>query len=306
MTGGPEAERGVRHGAPPSPEPTRVMRITDCHVHVHPWREMRPEIVEVLRRGQPDADWLEALMYDPRLLLALMDEDGVDRVGLVNYPAPEVMGTDLRTILHAARYAEADPRRLLWYGGVHPRHTRDPAGDVDALADAGMRMLKVHPNHQALPANAYADGLDAQAAIYRRCAERDIPVLIHTGTSIFPGARCKWGNPLELDDVALDFPDLQIVLAHGGRPFWMGEAFFILRRHANVWFDLSGIPPKSLLDWFPKLAELERKLLWGSDWPSPGVTRMRKNIDQFLALPLSDAVKRAALETNPDRLLPAR
>jgi uncharacterized protein len=233
-----------------------------------------------------------------------MDEEGIDRVGLVNYPAPDVMGTSLRTILHAARYAEADPRRLLWYGGVHPRHTTDPAGDVDALADAGMRMLKVHPNHQALPANAYADGLDAQAAIYRRCEERGIPVLVHTGTSIFPRARSKYGHPLELDDVAIDFPDLRIVLAHGGRPLWMAEASFVLRCHANVWFDLSGIPPKSLLDYFPRLAELEAKLLWGSDWPSPGVRGMRRNVDQFLALPLDARVQRAALETNPERLLP--
>jgi len=283
--------------------PLADVRITDCHVHVHPWREMRPDIVALMRGSLADSERVEAMMYDPRLLLELMDQQGIARVGLVNYPAPEVMGTSIETILHAARYAEADPRRLLWYGGVHPRHAKDPAGEVDALADAGMRMLKVHPNHQEMPANAYADGLVAQAAIYRRCEERGIPVLIHTGTSIFPRARCKYGNPLEIDDVALDFPDLRIVLAHGGRPFWMGEAFFVLRRHRNVMFDLSGIPPKSLLEYFPRLGELQDKLLWGSDWPSPGVTSMRRNVDQFLALPLPDAAKRAALETNPERLL---
>lgn len=279
------------------------LRVTDCHIHIHPWREMRPDVVALMRQG-PDAERLEEVMYDPALLLAIMDEDGIDRVGLVNYPAPEVMGTDRRTIEHAARYAAAAPDRMLWYGGVHPRHTTDPAGEVDALVEMGMRMLKVHPNHQALPANAYADGLDAQAAIYRRCEELGVPVLIHTGTSIFPRARCKYGNPLEIDDVALDFPELRIVLAHGGRPFWMGEAFFVLRRHRNVWFDLSGIPPRSLLEWFPKLAELEHKLLWGSDWPSPGVPRMRRNVDQFLALPMAESLKRAAVQTNPERLLP--
>jgi len=168
----------------------------------------------------------------------------------------------------------------------------------------GMRMLKVHPNHQALPANAYADGLRAQAEIYARCESLGIPVLVHTGTSVFPRARSKYGNPLEIDDVAIDFPDLRVVLAHGGRPFWMGEAFFVLRRHKNVWFDLSGIPPKLLPDWFPKLAELEHKLLWGSDWPSPGVLGMRRNLDQFLALPYAESLKRAAVETNPERLLP--
>lgn len=285
--------------------PLAGVRITDVHVHIHPWREMRPEIVAVLRVGQ-DSEFLERVMYEPELLLEIMDGDGIDRVGLVNYPSPDVMGTDLRTMTHAARYAESAPHRMMWYAGVHPRVTRDAVGDVDALIEMGMRMLKVHPNHQALPANAYSEGLVAQAEIYRRCEDRGIPVLIHTGTSVFPGARSKYGNPLEIDDIAIDFPDLQIVLAHGGRPIWMSEAFFILRRHRNVWFDLSGIPPKSLLEYFPKLAELEAKLLWGSDWPSPGVVRMRRNIDQFLALPLSDSLKRAALETNPEKLLPRR
>lgn len=84
----------------------------------------------------------------------------------------------------------------------------------------------------------------------------------------------------------------------------MDEAFFMPRRHGNVWFDLSGVPPKSLLDYFPKRAELEHKLLWGTDWPSPGIIRMRRNADQFLGLPLSDSLKRAALETNPEGFLP--
>jgi predicted TIM-barrel fold metal-dependent hydrolase len=131
-----------------------------------------------------------------------------------------------------------------------------------------------------------------------------MPVLVHTGTSIFPGARSKYGNPMELDDVAIDFPDLRLIMAHGGRPLYTEEAFFILRRHRHVWLDLSGIPPRSLLTYFPRIEELERQLLWGTDWPSPGVRSMRGNVDQFLELPLPDRVKRAALETNPERLLP--
>jgi len=86
----------------------------------------------------------------------------------------------------------------------------------------------------------------------------------------------------------------------------MAEAFFILRRHRHVWLDLSGIPPKSLLEYFPRLEELEAQLLWGTDWPSPGVSRMRRNLEQFLVLPLPERVKRAAVETNPERLLPPR
>jgi len=282
------------------------IRVTDCHMHVQPWDDFKPDVMAVMTRGQADPEFLRELMYDPALLLALMDQEGIDRVGMVNYPAPDTMGTTEATNLHAARYAEANPRRLLPYGGVHPRRTVNPVRDVEALLELGARVLKIHPNHQAVAANAYTEGLTALADIYRTCEARGLPVMIHTGTSIFPRARCKYGNPMELDDVAVDFPDLRIIMAHGGRPLYMAEAFFILRRHPNVWMDLSGIPPKRLLEYFPRLGELGEKLLWGTDWPSPGVTSMRKNVEDFLALPLSESVKVATLRDNPERLLPAR
>jgi predicted TIM-barrel fold metal-dependent hydrolase len=148
--------------------------------------------------------------------------------------------------------------------------------------------------------------LAALASIYRRAESLGLPVMVHTGTSVFPGARSKYGNPMDLDDVAIDFPDLRIIMAHGGRPLYMEEAFFILRRHRNVWLDLSGIPPQRLLDYFPRIHELEDKLLWGTDWPSPGVTSMAKNVAQFRALGLSPALERATLESNAARLIPAR
>ena len=276
------------------------------HIHIQPWRDLKPKVQAVMRAGKEDHwDFLLSLMDDPRALLDVMDRAGVWRVGLVNYPSPDIMGFTDSTNEFAARYAQADPARLLPYGGVHPRFTTDGAAGVDHLLDLGIRMLKIHPNHQAFPANAYTDGLDALARIYRRCEERGLPVLVHTGTSIFPGARSKWGNPMELDDVAIDFPDLRLVMAHGGRPLYMEEAFFILRRHRNVRLDVSGIPPLKLLDYFPRLAEIADRVLWGTDWPSPGVKELRANIDQFLTLPLTDAVRRAILETNALELFPA-
>jgi hypothetical protein len=72
-----------------------------------------------------------------------------------------------------------------------------------------------------------------------------------------------------------------------------------------VLLDVSGIPPARLLEYFPRLAELTQRVLWGTDWPSPGVTDMRRNIDQFLGLPLSDPDKKAILETNALALFPA-
>jgi predicted TIM-barrel fold metal-dependent hydrolase len=216
------------------------------------------------------------------------------------------MGFDNSTNEFSARYAQASPERILPFGGVHPRFTTDPEGDVDRLVDLGIRCLKIHPPHQLFPANAYTEGLTALGRIYRRAEERGLPVLIHTGTSIFPGARSKWGNPLEVDDVAIDFPDLTIIIAHGGRPLWMEEAFFVLRRHRKVHLEVSGIPPSRLLEYFPRLGEISGKTIWGTDWPSPGVHDLRVNLDQFRALPLEPAVQRAILSDNSLRLFPRR
>lgn len=283
------------------------VRITDVHVHIQPWRQLKPAVMAVMRRGKEEHfDFLLALMDNPKMLLDIMSAEGITRVGMVNYPSPHIMGFTDDTNEFAARYAEADPARLLPYGGVDPVTSPDPVGAVHHLLELGVRVLKLHPPHQAFAANDYTRGLDALARIYATCEERGLPVLVHTGTSVFPGARSKYGNPMELDDVAIDFPDLRLIMAHGGRPLYMQEAFFILRRHRHVWLDLSGIPPRSLLDYFPRIAELERQVLWGTDWPSPGVSSMRRNVEQFLALPLSTTFKRAALETNPERLLPNR
>ena len=288
-----------------SAPPGGRLRITDFHIHIQPWQQMKPAVAETMRRGkEAHFEYLLALMDDPQLLLRTMDEQGIHRVGLVNYPSPNIMGFTTETNEFAVRYAQADLTRLLPYGGVDPMTTRDAIGEVEHLIAIGVRVLKLHPPHQNFAANDYTRGLDTLADIYRTCEARGLPVLVHTGTSIFPGARSKYGNPMELDDVAIDFPDLRLIMAHGGRPLYMAEAFFILRRHRQVWLDLSGIPPRSLLEYFPRIAELETQLLWGTDWPSPGVRTMRGNVDDFLSLPLPERVQRATLQDNAERLLP--
>lgn len=290
----------------PKKERAGSRRITDVHVHIQPWRELKPRVLETMIAGKHDSERLMAIMEEPDLLLEIMDAEGIDRVGMVNYPSPDLMGFTDYTNEHSARYAERDRRRLLPYGGVHPLFTRNAVRDVEHLVELGIRMLKIHPNHQTVAANAYTDGLETLAEIYGTCEKHGMPVMIHTGTSIFPGARSKYGNPMEVDDVAIDFPDLQIVMAHAGRPLYMQEAFFILRRHKNVWVDLSGIPPNGLLEYFPRITELGSKVLWGTDWPSPGVSSMRKNLDQFFAAGLPEEFITAAVQTNPERLLPHR
>lgn len=281
--------------------------VTDIHVHIQPWRQLKSRVAEMMRRGKEEHwDWLLSLMDDPKVLLEVMDSDQIWRVGLINYPSQDVMGFDDETNVFSAKYAQAAPDRLLPFGGVNPLYTTDPEGQVEEILDLGIRCLKIHPPHQCYAANAYTQGLETLGRIYRRCEERGLPVMIHTGTSIFPGARSKFGRPMELDDVAIDFPDLTVIMAHGGRPLWMDEAFFVLRRHKSIYLELSGIPPGKLLEYFPRIAEIGDRVIWGTDWPSPGVKGLRANLDQFLQLPIDQHLKDAVTKNTPFRLFPDR
>ena len=278
--------------------------ITDSHIHIQPFHMMPPPIAATFWRGKPNREELEGYSADPRKLLARMDADGIERVGLINYVSPDLMGFTAEANPWMIRYASADPARLIAFGSVHPRFSHDVEGDTRRVIDSGARALKVHPPHQLFRANAYQDALPTLAALYRVAEECGIPVTIHTGTSVFPGARSRFGDPMDVDDVAIDFPKLTILLAHGGRPLWMEHAFFVVRRHPNVYLELSGIPPAKLLEYFPRLEELADKAIWGTDWPSPGIKSMRTNVDAFLALPLSDATKAKVLDGNARRLWP--
>lgn len=288
--------------------------ITDIHVHIQPWERLHGGARRVMSRGRPDYDELSAMMHDPQAVLARMDAAGIDRIGMINYVAPRLMGFTDEVNGWVARIARADPRRLIPFGGLDPRDhvvIGDPAGAVDRLVDLGIRGLKIHPPHQELRVNAYRPGaaeehLPALEGIFTRAQEVKLPVMIHTGTSVFPGARSRYGDPMDCDDVGIDFPELTMILAHCGRPMWTDSGVFIVRRFPHAYIDLSSIPPRRLLHYIPALEKLAGKCLWGTDWPGPGAPAMDHNVHQFLELDLSDAARKAILHDNAARLFPRR
>ena len=279
-------------------------KVFDCHIHVQPWKQFRPSSRDLMTRTRTDTDLLERVMEDPEELLRVMDEQAIERAALINYVAPEVIGFDESVNEWVSRYVAGHEDRLTAVGSIHPRRTKDPRGDTARLFEKlGIRMLKVHPPHQLFAANDYLTGNDELAEIYRTAEEHGKPVMIHTGTSVFPGARNRFADPMAIDDVAVDFPRLPIVLAHAGRPLYMTTAVFLARRHANVRLDLSGIPPRKLLEYLPRLEEISDRCLWGTDYPSPGIASMRRNVDDFLALPLTEEAKKRILFDNAAALL---
>ncbi|HSZ60651.1 MAG TPA: amidohydrolase family protein [Terriglobales bacterium] len=260
--------------------------ITDCHIHIEPIELIKPQALELMKRKRANFDEIVEYCHSPQAFLKYLDRCGVDRAALINYVAPEVLGFTSEVNQFVADYTKHDAKRLISCGSLHPRHTANIMADVEHILRLGLRMIKIHPPHQLLFPNDYLHGVKELEIIYRAAEANGIPIMFHTGTSIFPGARNKYGDPIYLDDVAVDFPKLKILMAHGGRPLWMNTAFFLLRRHANVYLDISGIPPKTLLQYFPRLGEIAHKTLFGTDWPGPGVPDVKQNLEEFKALPM--------------------
>jgi len=261
-----------------------TLRVFDCHVHVPPWEEMKPAARQTFLRHWREPELLMRAMTDPEELLRLMDAEGIERAALINYPAPEVMGFGHTVNAWASRFAAGREDRLVAVGSVHPDWPGDAGTETARLfEELGIRMLKIHPPHQLFATNAYRGGAENLRRIYETAERFRRPVMIHTGTSVFPGARNVYADPMPADDVAV---------------------VFLARRHPNVHLDLSGIPPKKLLDYLPRLEEISEKCLWGTDFPSPGVLSMRKNVEEFLALPLSEGAKRRILFDNAAALIP--
>jgi uncharacterized protein len=277
--------------------------ITDCHVHIEPYEMFRPAALELMKKR---ANFAEVASYSrsATAFVGYLDRCGVDRAVLVNYVAPETIGLTAEVNQFVADYVKEDPKRLIPCGSVHPRHTGNILADVEHILRLGLRMIKIHPPHQLLYPNDYLRGVTELEIIYRAAEANGIPVMFHTGTSVFPGARNKYGDPIYVDDVAVDFPKLKILLAHGGRPLWMDTAFFLIRRHPNVYLDLSGIPPKKLLDYFPRLSEIAHKTLFGSDWPGPGVPGIKQVLDQLRALPIGEEMRNQILGKTAASLWP--
>jgi predicted TIM-barrel fold metal-dependent hydrolase len=251
---------------------------------------MKPSIVERMRANRADMEIIQKVMDSPSEFLKHMDREGVEKTALINYVSPQIMGFTDEVNEYVSQFCGAAPERLHAFGSIDPAIRSGLEKRIDQLlGPLCLRGIKIHPAHQTVHPNDYLNGNQSLLYLYRRCEAEGIPVMFHTGTSIFQGARNRYADPLFIDDVAVDFPALKIILAHGGRPLWMSTAVFLVRRFPNVFMDVSSIPPSRLLDYFPALDDLADKTLFGTDWPAPMVPGMRANFEQFLKLPLSEA-----------------
>ncbi len=258
--------------------------VVDAHVHVPRLRTVKPSWLEWAEKFGKDSPWRE--VYDsggdpvPANLDALLAGEGVDLALLFSEYSPRATG--IQPVEDLLPIIAFNPERFRLVGCVNPELHSCVEAEVTRQLDLGAIALKVHPVHGGFrPDDA------ALCGAYRVCAERGIPVIVHTGPSTFPGAQAHLGDPALLIPVMDEFPGVTFVLAHGGRGSWYNTAASMALERENVWLDLAGLPPKKLPDYYARfdLGRLAAKWIFGTDWPGvPGAANNVRALSQ-LGLP---------------------
>ena len=270
------------------------MVVVDFHVHVAKFDMWKPWVHEYMKSVNPRIYENFNEIMTSKGILKLMDNEGMDFAIILAEAAPLTTGVVKNEFV--AEFCDAS-ERLIPFASINPATDPNPEKTLARLIrDLGMKGLKLLPPYQHFYPND-----NRFYGLYEKAQELDIPVVFHTGSSIFKNAKLKFGDPLYLDDLAVDFPDLTIVQAHGGRPFWYDVAFFLAKHHRNVYIDISGLPPRNLLRYFPDLERIGDKVIFGSDWP--GVPSVKANIEAIWKLPLKTETKRKILGENASKLL---
>jgi len=202
--------------------------------------------------------------------------------------------------------AAAHPDVLIPFASVDPTRGPTALDEAQRLIRAGARGFKLHPPLQQFEPN------DPRIyPFYEVVQAARLPVVFHTGHSGIGtgmrgggGVRLKYGNPMLIDDVAVDFPDMPIVMAHPSFP-WQDEAISVCLHKPQVFIDLSGWSPKYFSPTLVRYADtlLREKVLFGSDYPMIAPDRW---LNDFATLPIRDEVRPLILKENAVRLLGLR
>lgn len=277
------------------------MTVVDFHTHLFPPGAIDAASIQPLaERGllhERADEFVGNQLIEPDELAGFFRAQGIDRAVVLAEVTPLTTGISSNEFV--GEFC-ADVDELVPFCSPNPYLERDLVRSVTHLVDRyGFRGVKIYPSYLPISPD------DARLyPLYAFAQEAGLPVMFHTGVSMFPGARLRYANPLPIDEVAVDFPDLRIVLAHGGRDLWFQEAFTLARVHDHVFLEVSGLPPHRLLDYFPRLATIPGKVVFGSDFPV--VRDLAANVDAVRGLPLPDGFADDVLGGAALRLLGAR
>ena len=228
-------------------------------------------------------DYMEAMApVDRAIVFGIAREPGRAEPPLMDWRQGWPAGYNQNDI--ASEVAASDPDKFIPFMSLHPGQP-DVDDEYDrAKTDLGCRGMKLGATYQVFgPTGAEAFHL------YARLEKDRLPVMFHQGTSPLPYAPLSYSHPSATDRIATEFPNLTMVLAHIGHP-WHGDCLAVVRKHPNVWADVSGLMLRPWSAWTGlRLCHewgVTGKLLLGSDWPitePKGVIGHLRGLGEFSA-----------------------
>ena len=246
--------------------------IFDSHTHLAREQDVYGDFVEDGRRAWGEA---HVAYCSPEMHRAAMKQcDGAIVLALDAPFVGYVSGNEL-----VAEYVRTDPERLFGFASVDPNREDALQRLERAVRELGLRGLKLGPIYQ----NFSPHDVVAQP-LYAFCEAQGIPILWHQGTSFVRRGPLDACNPVLLDRVASSYPNLKMIIAHMGHP-WYAEAACVVRKHPNVYADISALACRPWQFYNIMMCAIEYgitdKLFFGTDLPSFNV---RDTLQQVRAI----------------------
>jgi uncharacterized protein len=171
-----------------------------------------------------------------------------------------------------ADYVRQHPEKLEGWASVDPNEPDCVEQLVYCVKKLGLKGLKLGPTYQ------HFDPQDRRHwPFFQKAQELELPILWHQGTTFPSKAKLKWALPLQLEDIAMDFPDLKMIIAHLGHP-WETDTVVLMRKCPNLYTDISAVHYRPWRYWQAMATALEygvvHKILLGSDFPSGTITNV--------------------------------
>jgi predicted TIM-barrel fold metal-dependent hydrolase len=258
------------------------------------WQEYEDAASKYFKAGKrPTIAETVAYYRERKIGLVMFTVDSEHEMGNKRIPNEEVIDAARENSDIMVAFASIDPHK----GKMGAREARR------LINEGGIRGFKFHPTVQGFFPN------DRMAyKLYEVIAEHELPAIFHSGHSGIGtgmpgggGLRLKYSNPIHVDDVAVDFPDMKIIIAHPSWP-WQDEALSVCLHKPNVYIDLSGWSPKYFPPQLVQYAngQLKHKMLFGSDFPLIAPDRW---IRDFEDAPFKPEVHELILKNNAIRAL---
>ncbi|MFQ5722114.1 MAG: amidohydrolase family protein [Candidatus Aminicenantales bacterium] len=272
---------------------TNDFKFIDFHVHVGLKENWYPWIHEYQKAANSEFYTRYEEMTDPAKFAAYLKQNNIEKAVILPEISPITTGiVSNEYVLEFCQGYDV----YIPFCTVNPSLVSSSAREVKKYIKRGAKGIKLYPSY-----NHFYPNQSTLYPVYALAEEYRLPVLVHTGSSVFKGSKIKYADPIHLDEVAADFPNLKLVMAHSGRGLWYEKALFLARLHPNLYLEISGLPPQHLLRYFPDMEKYIDKFVYGSDWP--GIKTINFNVEAIKKLPLAEKSIKKILYENAAQIL---